>query len=343
MIPFRNWFWCGVNGMLRLSGGRAGAGSLVAFCVFWLEGADAQVGRFQRTAPPPTDAATIVLAQAYLDQNLLGPGKIDGRIGTFTEQAVALYNQRYNLEPGNWWRLLREAQKTVRQPYIRYAIQEENLKFVGHLPEEPAQQQEVSYMVYRSLAELVAERFHTTESFLAQINPGVTLAALSPGTALWVPNVVPFKIEEVPERLAFEPLESFKNRVAVVETSSKSVKIYDRGKLIACFPITPGEEKFIPYGDWKVVVMVTTPEFRWDKQMLEEGKRSEEFYKLPPGPNSPVGILWAGLSKSGIGLHGTSSPGTIGRSQSAGCIRLANWDAIRLPALIRPGTPVLVR
>ncbi|MEM1296556.1 MAG: L,D-transpeptidase, partial [Verrucomicrobiota bacterium] len=80
-----------------------------------------------------------------------------------------------------------------------------------------------------------------------------------------------------------------------------------------------------------------------DKKMLEEGERGEEFYQLPPGPNSPVGVLWAGLSKSGIGLHGTNSPETIGRSQSAGCIRLANWDAIRLSSVVRPGATVIVK
>jgi lipoprotein-anchoring transpeptidase ErfK/SrfK len=36
-------------------------------------------------------------------------------------------------------------------------------------------------------------------------------------------------------------------------------------------------------------------------------------------------------------------PRTIGRTRSAGCVRLANWDAIRLPGLIRPGAKVIVR
>lgn len=298
---------------------------------------------FQKAEPPPTDQATIITAQVYLDQILLGPGKIDGRLGTFTEQAALLYNQRYGIAPGNWWRLLRDARKAVRVPYTRYTIRPEDLKYIGALPDEPAQQQGLPYMVYRSPAEFVAERFHTTEAFLAQLNPDLTLSSLGAGSTLQVPNVIPFRIEEVPELRSFEPLDAFKDRLAYVDTNTKCVKIFDKGRLLACFPVTPGEPKYIPYGDWNVVVMISTPEFRWDKQMLEQGTRSEAFYQLPPGPNSPVGILWAGLSKSGIGLHGTANPGTIGRSQSAGCIRLANWDAIRLPSLIRPGTKVLVR
>ncbi|MBT44705.1 MAG: hypothetical protein CL922_04630 [Deltaproteobacteria bacterium] len=54
-------------------------------------------------------------------------------------------------------------------------------------------------------------------------------------------------------------------------------------------------------------------------------------------------MLWSGLTKSGIGIHGTASPRTIGRSLSAGCIRLANWDAARFPTLVRPGAKVVIR
>jgi lipoprotein-anchoring transpeptidase ErfK/SrfK len=89
--------------------------------------------------------------------------------------------------------------------------------------------------------------------------------------------------------------------------------------------------------------MVTMPWWRYDQQLLDTGKRSAIALNIPAGPNSPVGIIWNGTSRSGIGLHGTSDPETIGRARSAGCIRLANWDAIRLPLLIRPGATVEIR
>ena len=55
--------------------------------------------------------------------------------------------------------------------------------------------------------------------------------------------------------------------------------------------------------------------------------RTNDFHNIPPGPNNPVGILWCGLNKPGIGIHGTNNPETIGRAGSHGCIRTANWDA----------------
>ena len=76
--------------------------------------------------------------------------------------------------------------------------------------------------------------------------------------------------------------------------------------------------------------------------MLKYGKRSGNFHMLPPGPNSPVGIIWIALNKKGIGIHGTNEPATIGRAASHGCIRLTNWDAAHLAQKIKPGVPVSI-
>src|SRR5690606_24887471 len=108
----------------------------------------------------------------------------------------------------------------------------------------------------------------------------------------------------------------------------RMLHVYEGDRLIAAFPITPGSTTNpAPPGNWKVVRAVPWPWYRYDKGVLERGERTDEFFNLPPGPNSPVGILWAGLNRQSIGIHGTSSPETIGRAGSAGCIRLANWDA----------------
>jgi lipoprotein-anchoring transpeptidase ErfK/SrfK len=55
-----------------------------------------------------------------------------------------------------------------------------------------------------------------------------------------------------------------------------------------------------------------------------------------------VGVLWIALNKKGIGIHGTASPDSIGHSASHGCIRLANWDVVRLAERVKFGTPVSI-
>lgn len=294
----------------------------------------------------PQDRDTILRVQVFLDQNYFGPGKLDGAVGEFTYKAIVNYNYSHGAaDLYDWTRVTQEAERTVRVLYAAYRVGEEMMAHVNpDLPEDPALQAEFPWMAYRSLAELVAERFHTDESFLARINPQLNLASLRPGDIVVVPNVKPFRVEDVKKLAGHSEDPVLSRNTIVVDTTERMAAVYSVDEvMLAAFPITPGKPQFIPVGEWKVTKILNTPTFRYDKQFLEEGVRGDEAHEIPSGPNSPVGIIWCGLSKSGIGLHGTALPHTIGRSQSAGCVRFANWDAIRLPELIRPGSRVIVR
>ncbi len=301
-------------------------------------------GRF---APQPDEkeVETIVRIQIYLDEKLNGPGYIDGRIGEFGKKAASVFNQMRGIAVGNWLPLIEASAKAVPVPYTTYTIQQSDVKFVTpSLPTKPQDQVKVKYMGYRSLLEFASERYHTSEPFLVWLNKGQNLNNLDPGDVIKVPNVTPFKLESWPTHRKFDKEPAKSTRSVVVDIAARVAIFFDeQNKPFASFPITPGRPKFIKFGEWKITGMVSTPEFRWDKSMLEEGKRSEEYYQLPIGPNSPVGIIWTSTSRNGIGLHGTASPHTIGRSESAGCIRFANWDAVRLPRLIRPGARLVIR
>jgi lipoprotein-anchoring transpeptidase ErfK/SrfK len=50
-----------------------------------------------------------------------------------------------------------------------------------------------------------------------------------------------------------------------------------------------------------------------------------------------------GINRPSVGMHGTSYPDRIGRNQSHGCIRLANWDAFAMCQLVKKGTTLEVR
>jgi lipoprotein-anchoring transpeptidase ErfK/SrfK len=295
--------------------------------------------------PDPKEVDTIVRVQIFLDEHNHGPGNIDGKLGEFGKKAASVYNQIRGVPVGNWYALIEASKKAVPEPYTTYTIQEGDLKFITpSLPGKPQEQVKAKYLGYRSLIEFVSERFHTTEEFITSINKDRNLNLLSPGFIVKVPNVTPFKIEDWPKHHKFDADPALSAHMVVVDIAARVAIFFNKEeKPFASFPITPGRPKFIKFGEWKITGMVSTPEFRWDKSMLEEGKRSEEFYQLPIGPNSPVGVLWTSTSRNGIGLHGTSSPLTIGRSESAGCIRFSNWDAVRLPKIIRPGARLVIR
>ncbi|HCN30240.1 MAG TPA: murein L,D-transpeptidase [Verrucomicrobiales bacterium] len=297
--------------------------------------------------PDPLQDMNVVLQmQIFLDNQLFGPGKLDGVWGEFTHKAAVNYNfARGRADIHDLAPVMSEAARAVPVILAAWRIPGSLLGHVDpSLPEDPEQQSKFPAMAYRSLRELVAERFHTDETFLALCNPGLDLARLEPGVIVTVPNVSAFRIEDIKPLRSFPRDEALSARTIVVDTTERIAAIYDAAeRLVAGFPITPGRPEFIPVGTWSVQTMITTPNFRYDRKFLEEGTRGEEAWLLPPGPNSPIGVLWCGLSKSGIGIHGTALPRTIGRSRSAGCVRLANWDAIRLPALVRPGARVIVR
>jgi lipoprotein-anchoring transpeptidase ErfK/SrfK len=95
----------------------------------------------------------------------------------------------------------------------------------------------------------------------------------------------------------------------------------------------------------RVVSVVSNPRYTFDPQRFPESAETRSLSQrlvLPPGPNSPVGVAWIGLDRPGIGIHGTPKPERVGRAESHGCFRLANWDAAYLALLSWPGLPVEV-
>jgi lipoprotein-anchoring transpeptidase ErfK/SrfK len=192
--------------------------------------------------------------------------------------------------------------------------------------------------------EFLTERFHCAPEFLAKINKGLKLDNLKPGDTVRVPNVEPFKIEELPGEGLLPEIPEYLGRVITINRAEKMLDLMEGDRLLASVPITPGGGQLqTPVGNWRILGIATAPTFRWDKSVLETGKRSENFYMLPPGPNNPVGVLWCGLNKPGIGIHGTNSPQTIGRAASHGCMRVANWDIVRLSAMITKGMTVVIK
>jgi lipoprotein-anchoring transpeptidase ErfK/SrfK len=321
------------------------------------------------TLPSPIDAKPTgedaVRLQIFLDEANFGPGVIDGKPGRFTELAVYSWNEVNGHPVDGWTAVNTAARKAVQNAFAVAVVPDAAAKWVDpELPTSREGQAKKNRMSYRSYAEFMAERYHCDAPYLAELNTWQKINSLKPHDTIIVPNVSPFDIEKL-TGAKYEADGALSQRHVVVDTKINQVRIFEaapaalvvaepgaeevkpvtranRG-LVASFPITPGKPQFIKFGTWELRNMVELPWWRYDQQLLDTGKRSDNALNIPPGPNSPVGVIWNGTSKPGIGMHGTSDPETIGRARSAGCIRLANWDAIRLPTLIRPGATVEIR
>jgi lipoprotein-anchoring transpeptidase ErfK/SrfK len=295
-------------------------------------------------AEPVSEREVITRLQIFLDQRSFSPGKIDGRWGEFVAKALQRYQRANGLQAtGQIDADLQQELQHVFPIYTTYILTQDDFNRVGNIPYKPKEQAKVKAMLYRSMTEFIAERYHSGENFLTKLNSDLKLDALKPGDTVRVPNVPPFQIETLKEVGSLPNKPEFGKRVIKIDTRYRMLDIMDGDRMISSYPITPGSQKLpAPIGTWKIVGIATMPWFRWDEAMLNHGERSENFYNIPPGPRNPVGIAWIGLSKRGIGIHGTSNPDTIGRSGSHGCIRLANWDAARVINQVTEGMTVLI-
>jgi len=116
--------------------------------------------------------------------------------------------------------------------------------------------------------------------------------------------------------------------------------------MIAHFPVSIARmaEKR-PEGELHVTVVIPDPNYTFDPEVFpesEEGRQLGRKLVLPRGPNNPVGVAWIGLDRPGYGIHGTPLPELVGRTESHGCFRLANWDAKTLLELAWVGLSVVV-
>lgn len=279
-----------------------------------------------------------VKVQIFLDSKNFGPGVVDGKPGEFTRKALSIYRQANGL--GSDWM----PDVAGMEAYRSYTVTAKDLGAFGRMASDPEEMSKLRRLPYEHLLELLSERFHTTQAFIRELNPGVDVNSLQAGAQVVVPNIqAPFRIHDYPA--AYPALASgAAGRQVIVDIRYRMLQVREGSRVLAAFPITPGSDEHpAPAGEWTITGAVAYPWYRYDEGVLKRGQRTETYFNLPPGPNSPVGILWAGLNRPGIGIHGTPSPDTIGRAGSHGCIRLSNWDAAKFRTLVNKGTKVSIR
>jgi lipoprotein-anchoring transpeptidase ErfK/SrfK len=329
-------------------------------------------------APTPgkADIEAAIRLQVFLDRANFSPGKIDGRYNDPTRKALALYRESRGEQKQTPSPQLKAKSNvapdvtgldlaSVNPVLIPYTVTEADLQNIGPSPKEPPEQAKLKFLPYRDPADAIAEKFHCDVHFLEQLNPG-KLKSIKPGEQLMVPNVEPFELASVKDikpgseltsqaanesedqadtqpTISGESAGSAKHTVIRIDTKTNMLGVFESDKLIAAYPVTVGSTQTAsPIGEWKVRGIAKLPRFRYDKEMLQHGQRSGNFYMLPPGPRNPVGVMWIALNKKGIGIHGTNDAGSIGRPTSHGCIRLANWDVVRLATKIKGGDSVSI-
>lgn len=289
-------------------------------------------------------------AQVLLDVAGFPAGVIDGKKGMSFKKAIQGFQESRGLEQSG------ELDGPTRQALLQIGRQStRNLKlgpevfegpFTNPLPRKPEAQAELNFLGYRNQIEKLAEMFHTTPDTIVALNgPGKVMRQ---GEELRLPNVLPtsrdYGSQLKPEyakwfnALNVDARQPSGDHV-VVDKSEGVLKVMDAGdKLIAQFPVTMGSSHDpLPLGNWKATTYSYLPPFHYQPDLFWDVADTKEEKRLPPGPNGPVGVAWLDLTKENYGIHGTNAPETIGRAESHGCIRMTNWDVLRLSRMMKPG------
>jgi lipoprotein-anchoring transpeptidase ErfK/SrfK len=274
-------------------------------------------------------------AQIALSRDAICPGAIDGAYGGQTRAALVAFQQKHGLRvTGQLDNTTRAALELKEPPLASYTVTADD--FMGLRPASKGwlERAALDRLGFSSILELVAERHCAHPNQIKRLNPNIDWQRVVTGTVVVVPRV---------ERRPPATLPA----LVVIHLGEKTLEVFDaESRLLAHFPcsIARRVEKR-PVGRLEVVVFAKDPNYTFDPETFPDSPEARAIGRkliLQPGPNNPVGVAWIGLSLSGYGIHGTPEPEQVGRTESSGCFRLANWNAAYLLPLVRPGLPVQV-
>ena len=286
-----------------------------------------------RTYPRPVESW--MEAQIVLARHAISCGPIDGVPGAQSAAALASFQKNKNLPvTGRLDDATREALVLTTPPLRQLPLTAADIARLQPLSPTWLGKSQQTALAHETALEFVAEQAHASPAFIRRLNPSVDWTALKAGTIVSVPNV------DLDAPLAKPAMLHVRLADRVLEARD------DAGALIAHFPVSIAQKvEKRPVGELHVAIVIADPDYTFDPATFPESAEAQELGRkliFQPGPNNPVGLAWIGLDRTGYGIHGTPDPEKVGRTESHGCLRLANWDAVALLALAWVGLPVVV-
>ncbi len=119
---------------------------------------------------------------------------------------------------------------------------------------------------------------------------------------------------------------------AFVDLSDFELTVHCHGFFVKRYSIGTGRNSSTPVGKFAVLDRITSPQYTDPNGRVIEGGQ----------PTNPLGTHWVDLGDS-YGIHGTIEPGSIGKAESAGCVRMRNEDVVEVYNFLVKGSEVVIR
>lgn len=290
------------------------------------------------TASPadfPRPVRDVFEAQVALARRVISPGSLDSAIGSQTRSAIAAFERSQKLFESASLDTNTRPLLTLDRPLLTdYTVTTNDLARLQPLGKTWLAKSEQTALDYETILELVAEKAHSYPLLIQKLNLGVDWTNVLAGTVLKIPAV---DYPEPEEKAAF----------VVIHLSQKFLEAFGAATnlLLHCPCSIAAKVEKRPVGELQVKGIAFPANYTFDPAVFPESPEAQAIgHKLilQPGPNNPVGVAWISLDKPGYGMHGTPAPEQVGRTESHGCFRLANWDAEYLVKLVWVGMPVTV-
>ena len=117
----------------------------------------------------------------------------------------------------------------------------------------------------------------------------------------------------------------------VVDKTTYTLYLKAGDYAVKTYRIGTGKDNSTPVGEFKIVNRLKNPTWYHDGTVAPFGS-----------PENPLGTRWMGFDAKTYGLHGTTQPESIGKSESLGCIRMLNSDVEELYELLPVGTAITI-
>jgi lipoprotein-anchoring transpeptidase ErfK/SrfK len=283
----------------------------------------------------PRPVKDVFEAQIALVRRAISPGSIDSALGSQTRAAIAAFQRAQNMFESASLDTNTRPVLTLDAPLLTdYVVTTNDLARLQPIGKTWLEKSLQTALDFETVLELVAETAHSHPMLIQKLNPGVDWTNIVAGTVLKIPAA---DYPEPTEQAAF----------VVIHLSEKYLEAFgaETNLLFHCPCSIAAKVEKRPVGELHVAVVAPHPNYTFDPAVFPESAEAQALGRkliLQPGPNNPVGVAWIGLDKPGYGMHGTPNPEQVGRTESHGCFRLANWDAEYLLKLVWVGMPVNV-